>query len=345
MATIDDFAATTEALLERADELGVLADALDSVARTGRGRLVLIAGEAGIGKTALLHTFCSDLTRTRVLSGACEALYTPRPLGPLLDIAAETGGELAELVENGAGPADVSAVLLQELRRRSPTVIVLEDLHWADEATLDLIRLLARRIATVPALVAITYRSDALERDHPLRVVLGELPPAALVRLTLEPLSVSAVAELAEPFGVDADELHVRTAGNPFFVTEALAAGGATVPDSVRDAVLARAARLAPGARELLDAVAIAPPRAELWLLEALAGDRLVHLEECLASGMLHAERDAVAFRHEIARVAIEEALPPDRRLALHRLALPALRRDREEDRSRAPLPSRRGGG
>ncbi len=325
MAAIEDLAPTTEALLERADELGVLADALDSVARTGRGRLVLIAGEAGIGKTALLHAFCSDLTRTRVLSGACEALYTPRPLGPLLDIAAETGGELAELVENGAGPADVSAVLLQELRRRSPTVIVLEDLHWADEATLDLIRLLARRIATVPALVVITYRSDALERDHPLRVVLGELPPAALMRLTLEPLSVSAVAELAEPFGADADELHDRTAGNPFFVTEALAAGGARVPDSVRDAVLARAARLAPGARELLDAVAIAPPRAELWLLEALAGDRLVHLEECLASGMLHAERDAVAFRHEIARVAIEEALPPDRRLALHRLALPAL--------------------
>ncbi|HSP73114.1 MAG TPA: AAA family ATPase, partial [Gaiellaceae bacterium] len=317
--------ADVEVLLERSHDLGSLADAFASVTGTGRGRLVLVAGEAGIGKTALLHAFCAELGRARVLSGACEALRTPRPLGPLLDIAAETRGELATLVEGGASPSDVLTALLGELRRRSPTVVVIEDLHWADEATLDLVRLLARRIATVPALVVVTYRDNELERDHPLRVALGELPQAALTRLALAPLSPAAVAALARPYGADPDDLHGRTAGNPFYVTEALAAGGAIVPDSVRDAVLARAARLGAGARALLDAVAIAPPRAELWLLEALAGGDLVHLEECLASGMLRARSDAVAFRHEIARVAIEEALPPDRRLTLHRLALSAL--------------------
>jgi DNA-binding CsgD family transcriptional regulator len=321
------FAALTgdsEELLERSEELLVLTEALASVESTGRGRLVLVAGEAGIGKTALLRGFCSGLDGVRILCGACEALHTARPLGPLLDIAAETRGELAELVEGGASPSDVLTALLDELRRDAPTVVVLEDLHWADEATLDLIRLLARRLATAPALVLVTYRDDELERDHPLRVALGELPQSTLMRLTLRPLSMTAVASLARPFGADPHTLHGRTAGNPFYVTEALAAG-TTVPDSVRDAVLARAARLGPGVRALLDAVAIAPPRAELWLLEGVAGDDVVHLEECLASGMLRAERDAVAFRHEIARVAVEAALPPDRRVALHRRALAVL--------------------
>jgi DNA-binding CsgD family transcriptional regulator len=319
-----------EELLERARELDALAAAFASVTRTGRGSVILVSGEAGIGKTALVQRFRagldrSGLERTRVLAGACEALQTPRPLGALVDIAAETRGELAALVDAGAGPSAVLGALLDELRVRRTTIVVLEDLHWADEATLDLLRLLARRVTTVPALVVATCRDTELERDHPLRVTLGELPATAVSRLVLEPLSLAAVTELARPYGVDPDVLHGQTAGNPFYVTEALAAGGATLPDSVRDAVLARAARLRPGARALLDAVAVAPPRAELWLLEALGGDDLVHLEACLASGMLRVRNDTVAFRHEIARVAIEAALPPDRKLALHRLALAAL--------------------
>jgi DNA-binding CsgD family transcriptional regulator/tetratricopeptide (TPR) repeat protein len=312
-------------LLERADELRTLAELYAGVAGTRRGRFVLVAGEAGIGKTSLVQAFCSGLRGARVLAGACEALNTARPLGPFVDIAAETGGEPARLIEDGAGPSAVLPALLDELRRRAPSVVVLEDLHWADEATLDLVRLLARRIGSVPALVVLTYRDDELDRSHPLRVALGELSHAPLTRLSLAALSLDGVAALAEPYGVDVGELHERTAGNPFFVTEALAAGGERVPDSVRDAVLARSARLAPGARALLDALAIVPPRAELWLLEALAGDDLAYLEECLASGMLRGDRDAVAFRHEIARLAVEEGLPPDRRASLHQRALRAL--------------------
>ena len=286
---------------------------------------MLVGGEAGIGKTALVQAFCLGLASARVLSGACEALQTARPLGPLVDIASETGGELEWLVERGSGPVDVLAALLGELRRQPPSVLVIEDLNRADGATLDLVRLLARRIESVPALVVLTYRDDEVGRTDPLRRALGELPPAAITRLQLEPLSECAVGDLARPYDVDSAELHRLTGGNPFYVTEALAAGGATLPESVRDAVLARAARLPGCARALLDAVAIAPPRAEVWLLEEIAADELAFVEDGLTSGMLRVHRDGIAFRHEIERVAIEETMPPDRRHELHGRALRAL--------------------
>ena len=139
------------------------------------------------------------------------------------------------------------------------------------------------------------------------------------------PLSPSAVAEMAEPFGTEAEALYQRTGGNPFFVTEVLAAGE-EIPETVRDAVLARAARLTPAARALLDGVAIAPPQSELSLLEASAPDALPALDECLASGMLVQTNGAVAFRHELARLAVEEAVAPDQKLVLHRAVLAALR-------------------
>jgi ATP/maltotriose-dependent transcriptional regulator MalT len=322
--------ATTHAageLLERSSQLAALNECRAAVAADGAGRLVLVGGEAGVGKTALVRAFCEQVGAPRLLWGACDALHTPRPLGPLLDVAEQAGGELAALADEATTPTTLLPALARELRRHPATIVVLEDLHWADEATLDGVRLLARRIETIPALVLATFR-DELERDHPLRIVLGELPGGdAIQRLRIAPLSAEAVAALAGVQGVDAAELHRRTAGNPFFVTEVLAAGGADVPDSVRDAVLARAARMDPRARSLLGAVAIVPSQAELSLLEALAGDDLCQLEACLAAGMLRAQRDTVAFRHEIARVAIEETLPPDRRIGLHRAALAALLR------------------
>jgi DNA-binding CsgD family transcriptional regulator len=313
-------------LLERSVQFAALDGHLAALRAQGRGRLVLIGGEAGIGKTALVRAFCESRRATRVLRGACDALYTPRPLGPFVDIADEVGGELGAVVEQGPAPGVLVAALARELRSRPAGIVVLEDLHWADEATLDVLRLLTRRIESLPALVLATYRDDELDREHPLRIVLGELPSGPAQRMALAPLSARAVAALAgSSAGVDHAELHRRTAGNPFFVTEVLAALDAAIPETVRDAVLARAARLDEGARALLDAVAIAPLRAELWLLGALADGELDGLDDCLASGMLRAEHDAVSFRHEIARVAVEEALSPHRRVALHRRALAAL--------------------
>jgi len=315
----------TAALLERDSQLQALRDALAETEQ-GRGRLVLVAGEAGGGKTALVQAFLAALPRSvRVRQGACDALFAPRPLGPFADVAQATGGELAQLVERGARPHEVIGPLLDELRRK-PTVLVLEDLHWADESTLDLLRLLGRRVETLTALVLVTYRDDELGPAHPLRIVLGDLESTAdALRPRLPPLSAAAVGELAQPHGVDAADLYAKTAGNPFFVTEALAGGGEAIPATVRDAVLARAARLQPRARSLLEAVAVVTPQAELWLLERLAGDSVDELETCLASGMLSPHEAGVAFRHELARLAVEEALSPTRRLNLHRRALEAL--------------------
>jgi DNA-binding CsgD family transcriptional regulator/tetratricopeptide (TPR) repeat protein len=319
-------------LIERGEQLAALEDALAGVRLDARGRLALIRGEAGIGKTALLTRFCAGAgPSVRLLWAACDPLFTPRPLGPLLDIARATGGELNERVVRGDKPHDVANALLRELEAPSPTVLVLEDVHWADEATLDVTRLVARRVEETPAMLVASYRDEELSPTHPLRVVLGELPPnGAVTRLELPALSREAVSAMAAQGDVDADELYARTDGNPFFVTEALAAGAAEVPHTVRDAVHARAARLSPPARALLDASATIPERAELWLLEALVGGTVGDIGECLSSGMLIGAGDRVGFRHELARLAIEESLAPDRRLGFHRRALAALA-DRKE--------------
>src|SRR5436190_3807995 len=237
---------TSSDLLERTAELAALGESWRAVEGSSRGRISMVGGEAGVGKTVLLRRFCEESRPSaRVLWGACDPLFTPRPLGPLLAVAEDVGGDLEERVAGGAIPHEVVASLTRELRERAPTVFVLEDVHWADEATLDVLRLLARRIETVPALVVASYRDDELDRAHPLRTVLGELATSELVtRLKLHPLSRAAVRELAEPQGVDAEELFGKTAGNPFFVCEALAAGAEEIPETVRDAVLARAGRL-----------------------------------------------------------------------------------------------------
>jgi DNA-binding CsgD family transcriptional regulator/tetratricopeptide (TPR) repeat protein len=311
--------------LERADDLSVLMDALAGVRAGSEGRLVLVEGEAGVGKTALLRCFC-DAQRgsVRVLWGACEPLLTPRVFGPLRYVAPATGGELEELVEGEARPHEVVAALLRELQSGAPTVLVFEDLHWADEATLDVLILLARRIGSVPALVLASFRDDELPRAEGLRVVVGELG-GRVTRLKVAPLSVAAVAQLAEPYGVDGKELYRTTGGNAFFVTEVLGAGGSEMPATVRDAVLARVVRLPAEARRLLEAVALVPGHVELWLLDVVAGGLVDRLGECLGSGMLISEAGGVAFRHELARLAVEESISPDRRVALHRAALVAL--------------------
>ncbi len=316
-------------LLERSSELSRLHESATEAAEFRRGRVVLVCGEAGIGKTAMLRQFRAALPRRfSVLWGTCDPLFTPRPLGPLLEPAAEVGGELAILVEGDARPHEVAGALVAELRGRAPSVLVLEDIHHADEATLDVVRLMVRRIESVATLLVLSFRDDCLHRDHPLQLVLGELPGHGVAaRLELTGLSRSAVRAMAEHSPLDSDDLYLRTAGNPFFVTESLAAGGEIVPATVRAAVLARIARLSPAARDLLDAVAVVPQRAEVWLLEAMTEGGLGALDECLRTGVLRAEADGVVFRHELARLAVENALSPDRAVALHRRALASLSR------------------
>ena len=185
----------------------------------------------------------------------------------------DVGSGFSETLLGEAIPYQVAAALIVELGTGEPTVLVVEDVHWADEATVDVLRLVARRIAAARVLIVLSYRDEALDARHPLRVMIGEVASGlALTRVPLAPLSLEAVAQLAEPYGVDAGELYRVTAGNPFFVTEVCASGNGGIPATVRDSVLARSARLSSEARTLLDAVAIVPPQVELWLLETLAG-------------------------------------------------------------------------
>jgi DNA-binding CsgD family transcriptional regulator/tetratricopeptide (TPR) repeat protein len=314
-------------LLERERELSALDECLEAVRHRTRGRVVLVSGEAGAGKTALLRRFSEERDRSvRVLWGGCDPLFTPSPLGPLFAIAEYAGGELEEVVQRGVLPHEVVAALARELQALAPTVLVLEDLHWGDEATLDVLRLLARRVETVPAVIVASYRDDGPAGSQPLRIVVGELASnRAVARLRLAPLSPAAVAQLAEPHGVDSHELYRKTAGNPFFVVEALATHGDDVPDTVREAVFARTARLSDSAKQLLEPVSVVQGPTELWLLEALAGGAIDGLDECVASGMLTHVPAGVAFRHELARLAVEESVARTRRVELHRRALEAL--------------------
>lgn len=323
-------------LLERDEQLATLLEAL-SDARLGHGRVVLLAGEAGAGKTALVLGFCGAVAdRARIRIGACDPLSTPRPLGPFLDVV-EGGGELVELVHGGARPADVFGPVRTWLGEE-PTVLVLEDLHWADEATLDVLRLLTRRIEDVPVLVVGTFRDDGLPRAHPMRILLGDLATAASVdRLALAPLSREAVRELAVGHDVDPEMLYRTTEGNPFFVTEVLASGAAGVPGTVRDAVLARSAALDRTGLDLLEVVALVPPRAEPWLLEAVAGDSLDRIDDCTSSGLVGSDERGLSFRHELARIAVADVVPSTRRREIHRRVLAALagRPDGELDHAR----------
>jgi predicted ATPase/DNA-binding CsgD family transcriptional regulator len=301
-----------EDLLSRLDEAGVPG-----------GRFMFVGGEAGVGKTALVRAFAARTDRT-VLQGACDSLTTPTPLGPFVDVSAALGGELEAQVREGGDPRQVAAGLLEELRQS--LVLILEDVHWADQATLDVLRVLGRRIEATHGLVVATYRDDEIEGDHPLRIVLGELASTSAVqRLSVPRLSLDAVRELAEPRRADPEALYRLTGGNAFYVTEALAAGDA-LPETVRDAVVARAAGLTARARLLLDAVSLVPSRAELWLLEHVAPDEHTSLDECLASGVLQAHRNDVSFRHELARLAWESMLGPHHRRELQARILEALK-------------------
>jgi DNA-binding CsgD family transcriptional regulator len=316
-------------LLEREELLALLEHA-----RSEGGRLVFVGGEAGVGKTSLVRAFRAR-TSARILAGACENLATPSPLGPFADVADRAGGGLADALA-GADARNAARAVLAELDRS--TILVLEDVHWADEATLDALRVIGRRIDGVGGMVVATYRDDEVAGDHPLRVVLGELASAQGVRRVSVPrLTLEAVRALAEPTGADGDAIHRLTLGNAFFATEVLAADAEALPETVRDAVLARVAPLGPEARRLLDVAALVPARVELWLLERVGGEHLDRLDALAAAGMLREDGDCLSFRHELARLACESAVPVARRRRIHASLLAALR----EPPAGSPDPSR----
>jgi DNA-binding CsgD family transcriptional regulator len=310
-------------LLERQDYLANLAEWFAGVAERG-GCIALVHGDAGVGKTVLLQEFSRRQAKIRTLWGACDALFTPRPLAPLHDIARQSQGRLLTAVNSHASREEMFNAVLDELERER-TLLVFEDMHWADEASLDLLKYLGRRIHRTQSMLAVTYRDDEVGPRHPLRSVIGDLPRTHTQRMLLLALSEPAVTQLATRAGRPSKGLYGITGGNPLFVTEVLAAVTDAVPMTVRDAVLARAVRLSPAAREIAELVCVVPGKAELWLLEQ--GSRLdeAGIESCLSIGMVRDEQGALAFRHELTRRALEDSLSQGRRQSLHSRVLSIL--------------------
>jgi DNA-binding CsgD family transcriptional regulator/tetratricopeptide (TPR) repeat protein len=310
-------------LLERDAELAVLSSAL---ARAGSGgSVVLLGGEAGIGKTSVVRAFARAAGGpARVLVGACDDLIAPRALGPLQDVARLAGGPLAVALADGDRDAVLTAVLGELSDPALPTVLVVEDVHWADDATLDVLRFVGRRIPDLPAVLVLTYRDDEIGRDHPLQRVLGALGGDGVHRLHLDGLSPAAVARLAGGTAATSAALFRLTAGNPFFVTEALAAPAAQVPATVVDAVLARVRRLDPLTQAALDQLAVVPSRVELPLARALLGE-LTMLASAERFGVLEVRADSIGFRHELARRAVQGSLAATVRMQLNARVLVAL--------------------
>ena len=311
-------------LIERGEPLRVLSRALDG-ART-RGRLAAVSGEAGIGKSSLLaafrtrHASCADF-----FVGGCDPLSTPGPLAPLIDIARELSTDVASLIGSAQSRHELFAAFLDSLANRDRTaVVVVEDIHWADEASLDLLQYVGRRIERTRAVLIVTWRDDEVGRDHPVHRLLAHWPRAALERVALARLSLDGVRALA-PARNDCEMLFALTGGNPFFVTELLGSPDQSVPPSVSAAVMARRSTLSAHARAVLDFVAVVPTRAELTLVAAAVGDCGDALEQCLDAGLLQADGGSVRFRHELARLAVVNAVPPVTARRLHQRALDAL--------------------
>jgi DNA-binding CsgD family transcriptional regulator/tetratricopeptide (TPR) repeat protein len=321
-------------LLERELQLTAL-DEYAAEARRGEGRLVLVSGEAGVGKSALLEECERRQPGADWSWGACDGLFTPRPLGPLLDIAAQHGGALLATTDRGSSREEIFQALLTGLAA-SPTgsVLVFEDVHWADEATLDLLRFVGKRIRTLPVLLLVTYRDDEVAPGHPLRRCLAQLSTERSIRRVDVPrLTPAGVRVLAEGSGLAPDELHHLTSGNPFFLTEVLRDPGSRLPASAREAVLGRVDGLSRPARRALDVAALLGARVDLALLDAVATPTADSVDELVDTGLLVPDGPGLRFRHEITRRTVEDSLPPHRSAPPHGRILALLRaRDSDDD-------------
>lgn len=319
-------------LLDRDRQLELLATLLAGVESTG-GQVVLIRGEAGIGKSSLVNEFVARHTDTaHIHVGYCDDLLTPQPFDPLWDIAREEPALHRALTSRDRQLVMESLIDLLMVSLR-PAVLVVEDTHWSDNATLDAIRYVGRRIARTNGLLVLTYRDKEIDLDHPLRMVIGELPPRSVTRIELRGLPRWAVKAMVGDSDLDPDRVLEATHGNPFFVTELVSAGSDEVPSSVRESVMARVRKLSPEGRELLALLSVIPERTPADHLPLIAGRVSGRLAECEKVGLLEVTLGLVAFRHELVRRAVEASLTISESVGLHRRLLDLLPPDTDPAR------------
>ncbi len=314
-------------LLEREDALAAL-DSMVEGAAEGQGMVALIRGEAGIGKTALVDALIERQDDVFVLRGGCDDLLTARPLGPIWDMSFDEPSLHEALTEDDRYAAFRA---LFELLTRSmrPTIAVIEDVHWADDATLDIIKFLGRRIENTHALLILTFRDEMSTNAH-LRAAIGDLPQSRLENLPLLPLSLEALTTLVGDDD-EAKNIWEITGGNPFFVAELMRVGPEAVPLSVRDVLRSRVDRLGDSGRRLVEVASVVPGRVEITLLDEIDPSLKDGADDADRLGILEVTGEAVSFRHELARTAVEGDLPEMRRRELNLAAMRACEALRED--------------
>jgi len=321
-------------LIERADFLNTLHNKFENIA-DAEGHCLLVSGEAGIGKTSLVRAFCQEIKKEcKILQGTCDALFTPRPLAPLYDIAWQMQSDVMERVKDKRDRTELFTNLLQELcAQNAPIVLIFEDVHWADEATLDFIKFLARRINQLHCLFVLTFRDNEIVSGHPLRNVFGQLPRDVFTRLQLTALSKEAVETMAAEKGYSGESVYSISGGNPFYVTEILASYSVGVPDNVKDSILSVYNRQNEKTREVWRFLSVQPTGFETDYLLKMDPTCVEAIELCLESGIILHEHNKVFFKHELYRRTIEASLSPLLRVSLNKRILDLFLKDFEQKR------------
>jgi DNA-binding CsgD family transcriptional regulator/tetratricopeptide (TPR) repeat protein len=356
-------------LVGREGELALLMDVVERAA-AGAGSAVLVTGEAGVGKSRLVAELGrrAEQAGSRVLVGECveiggaELSYAPvvgalrgmirdRSEPELVKLIGAARPELARLLPELGEPAHVTNAtggqarlfellwgVFSRLELEQPVLLVLEDMHWADPASLDLLSFLVRNLRSQRLAMVVTLRSDELPPEHPLRPLVAELERSGRARrLDLEPLSREKVTEqVAEILGAAPStaliqRLFERAQGNPFFTEELLAVGvEGELPASLRDALLVRVRRLSPTARDVVGIAAVAGRIVDHRLLAAVARlpDReLVDaLRHAVAHHVLVSDGLRYTFRHALLREAVYADLIAGERAPVHAALARALR-------------------
>ncbi len=316
-------------LVERDLSLAALRSVVAGAA-AGEGAGVAVVGESGVGKSALIAAACRPGAGVRVLRASCDPLSTPRPLGPFRDLALDAGYQAA-LRRADLLLSEICDQIYDSVRRE-PTVLVIEDLHWVDAASVDVLRFLARRVCAAPLALVLSYRDHEVGLGHSAHPLLDDFARLdGLSTLRLDALSITGVEELLTGTGLEPARVHALTGGNPFFVTEVAKDPDLPLPASVRDAVLARTSGVGPADVEVLQLVAGAPDGLDDRALPALGVD-LPTLRRLDATGLLTRNRDGLIFRHELARQAVESTIPPGGAPRLHARLLAALERIQPTD-------------
>jgi DNA-binding CsgD family transcriptional regulator len=313
-------------LIERTGFLTILQSHFKTVAK-GEGHCVFVTGEAGIGKTSLVKAFCKELTDdASIYVGTCDALFTPRPLAPLYDILFQMRNDLSQMNPDIDDRPSFFTKFLQEINnQKGTTILIFEDIHWADEATLDFIKFLARRITMVRCLFILTYRDNEIHTRHPLRTVLGQLNPGSFTRMQLPPFTKEAVDKLAKEKGYNGENIYSVTGGNPFYVNEILAGYSAGVPDNIKDSILSVYNRLDENTKRIWELLSVMPTGFQLNELEMMEPQFAESIENCLDTKILIIDKGTIFFKHELYRRTVESSLSPLLRIALHKKILSLL--------------------